>query len=230
VLHRLRGQRSPHPKRPDTRVGELHAFVWILRRAIRVADNHRAAAAPARPDDGPSIVDAMSESDEVSNMPLPQFAATRTDSNHIGTHIKQLVDLMLDGMTWRKAADHLGISRRVAERALQKPHVRAYARNKKIQTIEELAMTVPVRLHELMLQDRNPNASVRAATALHDMANTELASRRLGGLGTPTPGLTIQIVTEGPKPLTINNSVIQKPAPPVNIDHAPHRLERTADE
>jgi hypothetical protein len=98
------------------------------------------------------------ENGTVSNMPLDKFAPTRTDTGHIGADIKRLVELILDGMTWRKAADKLGLSRRVAERALQKPHVRAYARSKKIQTIEELAMTVPVRLHELMLQDRNPNA------------------------------------------------------------------------
>ena len=162
-------------------------------------------------------------------MPLDKFVKTRSDSGHIGGDIRRLVELMLDGMTWRKAAEQLGISARVAERALQKPHVRAYARNKKIQTIEELAMTVPVRLHELMLQDRNPNASVRAATALHDMASAELASRRLAPLGTPTPGLTIQIVTDSPKPLTINNSATPQPALPMTTgEHAPQLIEQKA--
>jgi hypothetical protein len=163
----------------------------------------------------------MSETDEpgtVSNMPLNKFVSTRSDGAHIGGDIKRLVELMLDGVTWRKAADQLGISRRVAERALQKPHVRAYARNKKVQTIEELAMTVPVRLHELMLQNNNPNAATRAATALHDMASEELASRR-SPLGTPTPGLTIVIQHDNPKPLTIDNSATPLPAPPVTIEH-----------
>jgi hypothetical protein len=179
------------------------------------------AAAADQSDDGTRAVGIAAMTDEKDAlMPLPKFASTRTDGAHIGSRIKQLVDLMLDGVPWRKAADQLGISRRVAERALQKPHVRAFMRSKKIQTIEELAMTIPVRLHELMLQNNNPNAAVRAGTALYGLASEELTARRLALTGTPTPGLTIQIVSATPQP-----------APPMTtIEHAPQLIERADDE
>jgi hypothetical protein len=152
----------------------------------------------------------------VSNMPLPQFTPTRTDSNHIGSRIKQLVDLMLEGRTLSAAARELGVAKRTAERALAKPHVRQFARNRKAQVIEQLAANVPNRLHELMYGN-NQNACVRAAAELHNLASAEQTARR-SALGTPTPGLTIQIVSDSPKPLTINNSEIPQPAP-VAIEH-----------
>ena len=45
------------------------------------------------------------ENGTVSNMPLDKFAPTRTDSNHIGSSVKKLIDLMLAGKTFELKAD-----------------------------------------------------------------------------------------------------------------------------
>jgi hypothetical protein len=171
------------------------------------------------------------ENGTVSPMPSDQFARTRTDTRHIGSSIKKLVDLMLAGKTLRAAAQELGISQRVAERALQKPHVRHFARTQKLKVLEELSMNVPNRLHDLMMKDDNQNAAVRAATALHDLATGEQERRRqaLANIGQPTPGLTIQIMHDSPTPLTINNPATPQAAP-VTIEHrhAPQLIKQNA--
>jgi hypothetical protein len=64
------------------------------------------------------------------------------------------------------------------------------------------------------LDGSNQNAAVRACVALHQMSADEQAPRRPAfGIGTQSPGLVIQVVTDGPKPLTINNSETPLPAP-----------------
>ena len=136
---------------------------------------------------------------------------------------------MLAGKTLRAAAQELGISQRVAERALRKPHVRQFARAQKLRVLEELSMNVPNRLHDLMMKDDNQHAAVRAAIALHDLATGEQERRRqaLANIGQPSPGLVIQVVTDSPTPLTINNSATPQPAPiTIEHQHAHQLIER----
>jgi hypothetical protein len=199
--------------------------------SIRMANNHGAAS--SNQSDNVSCVDRIAAMSETP-MPLPQFAPTRTDGTHIGSDIRRLVQLMLEeGLTWRKAADAVGVSHRTASRALGKAHVRAHMRIEKARLIEELSMTVPTKLHSLM-DAKNANAAVRACIAHHDMAASVEPGRH--SIGVASPGLTIQIVTpDEPKTVTIDNPVTPPPAPPfkppvtIGHQHAPQLIER-ADE
>jgi hypothetical protein len=158
---------------------------------------------------------------------MPPYAEKRSDGLHIGPAIREMIRLMLEqGLSRDHAADAVGFNRKRAKRALERPHIIAFRRREKAKLLDELAAGVPRRLHELMLDGSNQNAAVRACVALHQMSADEQAPRRPAfGLGTPTPGLTI-VISDSPKPLTINNSGIPQPAP-VTIEHAkPQLIER----
>lgn len=101
-------------------------------------------------------------------MPAKEYASTRADGIHIGKTIKQIVELMLEGETWQRAADSVGLNRQRAYRALHKPHVIAYRREKKKELVELLSARVPLKLSDLM-DSENHAAAVRAALALTDM-------------------------------------------------------------
>ena len=153
---------------------------------------------------------------------MPPNPEKRNDGRHVGPTIREMVRLMLEeGLSRNHAADAVGFNRKRAKRALDKPHVIAFRKHEKAKLTEELSAAVPRRLHELMMKDDNQNAAVRAATALHDIASAELTSRRPAfGSIVQTPGLTIQVITEAPKPL---------PAPPMTtIEHAPQLIEQKA--
>ena len=143
---------------------------------------------------------------------MPPHADKRNDGLHIGSAIREMVRLMLEeGYSRDRAADAVGFSRTRAKRALDKPHIVAYRRREKIKLLDELSAAVPRRLSELMMKDDNQNAAVRACVALHQLSADEQAPRRPAfGVITQTPGLTIQVITEAPKPL---------PAPPLTIEN-----------
>jgi hypothetical protein len=154
-------------------------------------------------------------------MPSPEFAPLRTDRNRVGERIKELIRLMTEeALTWRAAADKLEIPHRTAQRALGKPHVIQYRRQQRARLLDELNSTIPQRLYDLMFGE-NQNASVRAAAELAKLASEELAPRRPAfGSIVQTPGLTIQIISDSPKP---------QPAPPMTtIGHAPQLIEQKA--
>ena len=154
---------------------------------------------------------------------MPPHADKRNDGRHIGPVIREMVRLMLEeGFTRDHAADAVGFSRTRARRALDKPHVIAYRRREKMKLLDELSAAVPRRLSELMMKNDNQNAAVRACVALHQMSADEQAPRRPAfGIGTQTPGLTIVISHDSPKPL---------PAPPMTtIEHVPQRIERETE-
>jgi hypothetical protein len=149
-------------------------------------------------------------------MPLDKFAPTRTDSNHIGGQVKELIRLMTEeAMPWRKAADQIGISRRTAQRALAKPHVRQFARAQKARLLEELSMTVPYKL-ERLTESKNHMAALRATLAIEDLAqqaSADPASRAK----IVTGGIVIQLSTAPaalpaqPAPVTIEHTARPRP-------------------
>jgi hypothetical protein len=101
--------------------------------------------------------------------------ATRSDGHHIGKAIKEVIRLTLEeGLSWQTACDRLGQKRARVARALSKPHVRQYAREKRRELIEDLSARVPLRLSQLMNSD-NEASSVRACLALESMRNEALA-------------------------------------------------------
>jgi len=144
-------------------------------------------------------------------MSAAKYAATRTDGRYIGKTIRDIVQLMLEGETWQRAADSVGLNRQRAYRALHKPHVIAYRREEKKKFIEALSMKVPHKLDELMSSD-NAAAAVRACLAVEELASESRAepTRRIqtGGivivlganaqraLPAATPALELQRIEE----------------------------------
>jgi hypothetical protein len=102
-------------------------------------------------------------------MPAAEYVATRSDGRSIGKAIRELVRLMIeDGMTWQNAADVVGLKRARAYKALHKPHVIQYRRERRKELVELLSTRVPLKLSKLM-DSENHAAAVRAALALTDM-------------------------------------------------------------
>jgi hypothetical protein len=96
-------------------------------------------------------------------MPAAKYAATRTDGIYIGKDVREIIRLMLEeGYSWFKAADQVGLSRRRARRALDKPHVVAYRRERKAKLMDELSMRVPHKLNELMDRFSIKSAIIRS--------------------------------------------------------------------
>jgi uncharacterized NAD(P)/FAD-binding protein YdhS len=130
-------------------------------------------------------------------MPAAEYVATRSDGHFIGKAIRELVRLMTEeGMTWQNAADAVGLKRQRAYKALHKPHVLQYRRERKKEIIELLSTRVPLKLSELM-DSENAAAAVRASLALTELSNEAQAEPRrqiaTGGivivLGSPQPAL-----------------------------------------
>jgi hypothetical protein len=102
-------------------------------------------------------------------MSAEKYAATRTDGIYIGKDIREIVRLMIEeGMSWQKAADAVGLSRRRAKKAIEKPHVVAYRRERRKAFLDLACMRVPFKLMELMESD-NAAAAVRATLALEEL-------------------------------------------------------------
>ena len=118
-------------------------------------------------------------------MSAKEYASTRTDGRYIGKTIREIVHLMLEGETWQRAADSVGLNRQRAYHALHKPHVIAYRREEKKKFLEALSMKVPHKLDELMSSE-NAAAAVRACLAVEELAQESRAepTRRIqtGGI------------------------------------------------
>ena len=76
---------------------------------------------------------------------------------------------MLEGETWQRAADSVGLNRQRAYRALHKPHVISYRRDERKKFLDYLNAGVPRRLSDLT-QSENANAAVRACLAINELA------------------------------------------------------------
>ncbi|MGA8696569.1 MAG: hypothetical protein WB689_22575 [Xanthobacteraceae bacterium] len=136
-------------------------------------------------------------------MPAAKYAGrydrdARTDGTVVGKKIREIVRLMTeDGMTWQNAADAVGVKRSTAYKALHKPHVLAYRREKKKELTELLSTRIPHKLSALM-DSENHAAGVRAALALEAL--------RADAVAVPTTqirtgGIIIQLVAEEPRAL-----------------------------
>jgi hypothetical protein len=102
-------------------------------------------------------------------MPTEKYFATRTDGVYIGKSIREIVRLMIEeGLSWQKAADAVGLPRRRAKKAIEKPHVVAYRRERRKEFLDLACMRVPFKLMELMESD-NAAAAVRATLALEEL-------------------------------------------------------------
>jgi hypothetical protein len=125
-------------------------------------------------------------------------STVRTDGHHIGRSIKEIIRLTLEeGLSWQNACDRLGHKRARVARALSKPHVRQYAREKRRELIEDLSARVPLRLSQLMYGD-NEASSVRACLALESLRNDAVAAATTQ---IRTGGIIIQLVAEEPRAL-----------------------------
>jgi hypothetical protein len=126
-------------------------------------------------------------------------AETRTDGNHVGRKIKEIIRLTLeDGLSWQVAADRIGARRSTVYKAWIKPHVRAYRLEKRRELIESVSTAVPKRLAELM-HGENEAACVRACLAMEDLRNQAMAephTRRI-----QTGGIVIMISGNAQRPL-----------------------------
>jgi hypothetical protein len=152
-------------------------------------------------------------------MTAAKYAAVRTDGTHIGKGVREIVRLMLeDGLAWYKAADAVGLTRRRARKALDKPHVIAYRLAQKAKLVDELSMRVPHKLNALM-DSENAAAAVRASLALEDMAQQSRGepSRRI-----QTGGIVIVIGNQ--------QQALPGQAAAMTIEHAPRLLERAGED
>jgi hypothetical protein len=136
-------------------------------------------------------------------MPASKYNDQRSDGQHVGAKIKEIVRLMLeDGMSWQTAASTVGVPRSTAYKALHKPHVVTYRREQRAKMIELLSGRVPRTLDEIMTTSDNANARVRAALALHQMdvdlnVNNEPTRRlALGGIVIQLSGGSQRGITE----------------------------------
>jgi hypothetical protein len=156
----------------------------------------------------------------VIDMPSSKYLATRSDAGHtIGTAIREIVRRMLElGEPWYRAADAVGIPRPRARKALDKGHVIAYRRAQKAKLVDELSMSVPNRLSELMNSD-NAAAAVRASLALEELAQQGRGepSRRI-----QTGGIVIVLGNS-------QNALPGQAAAPVTIEQTPRLLEAADD-
>jgi hypothetical protein len=140
-----------------------------------------------------------------------KYAATRTDSGHIGKSIREIVRLMIEeGMSWQLAADRVGLKRTRAHRALHRPHVLTYRRQEKQKFTELLSTRVPLKLSQLM-DSENAAAAVRASLSLEEMSQQGRAepTRRL-----VTGGIVIMLGAPAQRPLPAGTAM------PV-IEHEP---------
>jgi hypothetical protein len=105
----------------------------------------------------------------VDGSALTSGAETRTDGIYIGQKIREIVRLMIEeAISWQKAADAVGLARRRAKKAIEKPHVVAYRREQRKAFLDLLCTRVPHRLNELM-DSENAAAAVRATLALEEL-------------------------------------------------------------
>jgi len=137
-------------------------------------------------------------------MPASKYNDQRSDGQHIGAKLKEMVRLMIEeGASWQTAASTVGVPRSTAYKALHKPHVVAYRREQRAKMVELLSGKVPRTLDEIMTTSDNANARVRAALALLQMdvdlnVNNEPTRRlALGGIviqlgGGPQRGIAEQ--------------------------------------
>jgi hypothetical protein len=108
--------------------------------------------------------------------------ASRTDGVYVGKQIREIVRFMIEqGVSWKLAADSVGLKRSRAFGALHKPHVIAYRRETRKQFIELLSTRVPLKLSSLM-DSENAAAAVRAALALEELNNESRAEPRLSNI------------------------------------------------
>jgi hypothetical protein len=131
-------------------------------------------------------------------MPAAEYVATRSDGRSIGKSIRELVRLMVEeGMTWQNAADVVGLKRTRAYKALHKPHVIQYRRERRKELVELLSTRVPLKLSALM-DSENAAAAVRAALALTELGNEAQAEpvRRI-----QTGGIVIVIGQDTRRPV-----------------------------
>jgi hypothetical protein len=124
--------------------------------------------------------------------------------------ITEKVRIAIDAMVWqglprREAAQVAGISEHGLYKAFAKPPVKAaYLAALEVLRTSALARNFH-RLEAIAAQDDNPMAAV---AAIRQMGKRDELSDPRGNIGTQSPGLTIQIVSDAPKPLTINQTMI----------------------
>ena len=149
-------------------------------------------------------------------MPAEKYFDTRTDGVYIGRKIREIVRLMIEeGLTWQKAADTVGLARRRAKKAIEKPHVVAYRREQRKAFLDLACMRVPHKLMELM-ESENAAAAVRATLALEELNQQSQAQpmRRISTGG-------IVIVLGGPQQKALSAGAASMPV----IEQTPLEIE-----
>ena len=104
--------------------------------------------------------------------------------------VKAVIELMVEqGTPWNEAANSLGISARTMRKALDKPHVIKYLRERKYVFREAISAANPVRLARIADQTDNHAAAVNAIRTLERMNDDagDTTSR-------PSPGFALVIV------------------------------------
>jgi hypothetical protein len=112
------------------------------------------------------------------------------------------------GLAWTKCSDQLGLSRKVASRALQKPHVRKFLIDERRAALDLAVGGNVAALVKERSESENSMARIAAVRTLEYMhADAHSPAQYRQGIATQ-PGLVIQIVAAAPQP-------------PRVIDHTP---------
>jgi hypothetical protein len=107
-----------------------------------------------------------------------------------------LLAMVHEGMSIAEAAQHVGMTGYAIRLAFEKPHVIAFVRmQKQVMRSSVCAANISV-LAGIRDESENDMARVRAVSMLEDMDGAE---RQHGGNAGQSPGLVIQIVTNGPE-------------------------------
>jgi molybdenum-dependent DNA-binding transcriptional regulator ModE len=104
-------------------------------------------------------------------MPAAKYLDSRSDGRFIGKSIREIVRLMVEQeFTLAAAAKAVGLKYDRAYKAVHKPSVVEYRRQRKKELTELLSTRVPLKLSQLM-DSENHAAATRAAIALHELNN-----------------------------------------------------------
>jgi hypothetical protein len=134
---------------------------------------------------------------------LPELARPKPPEadSRIRGKLKSALDLMVYGgedgipLDYAAAARSLDYPVRSMRRALERPHVRAYLREAAGIMRASVCARIPHRLGQLMLQDDNRAAAVRAAATLEAIDVREIEKPPTGR---QVPGLQIVILQAPP--------------------------------
>jgi hypothetical protein len=149
-------------------------------------------------------------------------ARTRSRPERVTGKLAQAFDRMIElGEPWDEAARSVGLTARSMRKALAKPHVIRFLKERRQVFREAASARNILRLCELRDQDTNMMAATKAVQILEQLGDEDVYGGARGGIVTQ-PGLIIQIIAADAPATPREPAVIDvTPAPVVPADDEP---------